>query len=75
MKQGIHPEYKKTVIKCVCGNECDVDANNLRSLHTISCGCIKREKSVGAVNITKILKENNINFKPEIFGQMRWKIV
>lgn len=21
MKQGIHPEYKKTVIKCVCGNE------------------------------------------------------
>ena len=21
MKQGIHPDYKKTVIKCVCGNE------------------------------------------------------
>ena len=21
MKDGIHPEYKKTVIKCVCGNE------------------------------------------------------
>ncbi len=21
MKKGIHPEYKKTVIKCVCGNE------------------------------------------------------
>ncbi len=21
MKEGIHPEYKKTVIKCVCGNE------------------------------------------------------
>ena len=20
MKEGIHPEYKKTVIKCVCGN-------------------------------------------------------
>ena len=20
-KKGIHPEYKKTVIKCVCGNE------------------------------------------------------
>ena len=52
--------------KCVCGNECDVDANNLRSSHTISCGCIKREKSVGAVNITKILKENDINFKPEV---------
>lgn len=21
MKQGIHPDYKKTTIKCVCGNE------------------------------------------------------
>ena len=21
MKDGLHPEYKKTVIKCVCGNE------------------------------------------------------
>ncbi len=21
MKDGIHPDYKKTVIKCVCGNE------------------------------------------------------
>ena len=21
MKNGIHPDYKKTVIKCVCGNE------------------------------------------------------
>lgn len=21
MKKGIHPDYKKTVIKCVCGNE------------------------------------------------------
>ncbi len=21
MKKDIHPEYKKTVIKCVCGNE------------------------------------------------------
>ena len=50
----------------LCGNECDVDSNNLTTLHTISCGCIKREKSVGAVNITKILKENNFNFKAEV---------
>ncbi len=21
MKKGIHPDYKKTTIKCVCGNE------------------------------------------------------
>ena len=21
MKDGLHPDYKKTVIKCVCGNE------------------------------------------------------
>ena len=27
MKKGIHPEYKKTVIKCVCGNE--IEAGSL----------------------------------------------
>lgn len=21
MKKGIHPDYKKTIVKCVCGNE------------------------------------------------------
>ena len=52
--------------KCDCGNECEVDSNNLTSLHTVSCGCIKREKSVGAHNIEQILKEHNIAFSTEI---------
>ena len=32
MKQGIHPEYKKTVIKCVCGNEIETGStqDNIR---------------------------------------------
>ena len=29
--------------KCECGNECDVDANNLSSEHTKSCGCRRKE--------------------------------
>lgn len=28
---------------CDCGNECDVNANNLTSGHTTSCGCKKQE--------------------------------
>ena len=28
MKQGIHPDYKKTVIKCVCGNEIETGSIN-----------------------------------------------
>lgn len=28
--------------KCECGNECDVDANNLTSGHTKSCGCRRK---------------------------------
>ncbi len=29
----------KWICKCICGNECVVFGNNLRRLHTISCGC------------------------------------
>lgn len=28
MKDGIHPDYKKTVIKCVCGNEIETGSVN-----------------------------------------------
>ena len=28
MKNGIHPDYKKTVIKCVCGNEIETGSIN-----------------------------------------------
>lgn len=49
--------------KCDCGNECDVDSNNLTSNHTLSCGCIN--KSIGEGIIENILKNNNINYKRE----------
>ena len=28
MKKGIHPDYKKTTIKCVCGNEIETGSVN-----------------------------------------------
>ena len=28
MKKDIHPDYKKTVIKCVCGNEIETGSIN-----------------------------------------------
>ena len=33
MKKGIHPDYKKTTIKCVCGNEIETGSvQNLQCL-------------------------------------------
>lgn len=49
--------------KCDCGNYCEVDSNNLTTLHTTSCGCINY--SIGAKNIETILTENKIKFKAE----------
>ena len=49
--------------QCDCGNICEVDSNNLTSLHTTSCGCIK--SSIGEQNIENLLKNNNIQFQKE----------
>lgn len=49
--------------KCDCGNECDINGNNLRAGKTHSCGCITT--SIGEENIEKILKENQIPYKKE----------
>lgn len=35
--------------KCICGNELDVESNNLRKGRTKSCGCM-RKKLVGKSN-------------------------
>ena len=39
MKKGIHPDYKKTVIKCVCGNEIETAsvAENITVEICINC--------------------------------------
>lgn len=41
--------------KCDCGNETVVHYGNLKSGHTISCGCLKKEITLG-----KIKKQNQI---------------
>lgn len=33
----------KWLCKCKCGNECIVDTRNLKSGHSKSCGCLKKE--------------------------------
>ena len=30
--------------QCDCGNTIEVDASSLKSNHTLSCGCIQKEK-------------------------------
>ena len=51
------------ICQCECGNKCEVDSNNLTTLHTYSCGCIKY--SVGVQNILNLLENNNIAYQME----------
>lgn len=61
------PRKKKGALdwhcKCDCGNECNVNGNNLRSGKIQSCGCINY--SIGENNIEKILKENRFEYIKE----------
>lgn len=52
------------ICRCECGNTCNVDSNNLISLHTYSCGCIKY--SIGVKNIIMLLQENSIEYQLEV---------
>lgn len=56
-----HPKSKQTFwqCKCKCGNIISIEKGKLTSVGQISCGCIK---SIGELNISKILQNNNINF-------------
>lgn len=47
------------VCKCECGNTTTVIGTSLSSGNTQSCGCIK---SLGELNIQKLLNEKNINY-------------
>jgi hypothetical protein len=58
------------VCKCVCGNICSISGSNLKSGHTVSCGCYKKEI------ISKIMKELGrlkIGIKNPFFGKFHTK--
>lgn len=42
-KNNRHTQW---ICKCECGNECIVNADNLKKGHTQSCGCLSREQAV-----------------------------
>lgn len=56
-------QHVKWICQCDCGNTCSVFGDNLKKLHTTSCGCAN--KSIGEENIEKVLKENNIKYAKE----------
>lgn len=49
--------------KCDCGNDTVVIGTNIKSGHTISCGCVVRSK--GEIKIAKYLKDNNVDFEEQ----------
>ena len=56
--------YQKHEYECLCdcGNTTIVLEQHLKNGNTRSCGCIKKEKSIGEQQIEKILQENNIKY-------------
>src|SRR5208283_3600948 len=40
--------HKKILVMCDCGNKVMVALMNLRSGHTLSCGCLQRERAISA---------------------------
>ena len=70
MKKDIHPEYKKTVIKCVCGNEIetgsvmdDITVEICNHCHPFYTGNQKIVDTEGRIEIQKTLsKKSKISF-------------
>lgn len=56
--------YKKHMYECLCdcGNTTIVLEQHLKNGNTRSCGCIKREGSIGEQQIEELLRENHINY-------------
>ncbi len=65
MKEGIHPEYKETIIKCACGNEFKTKST-VKDLHVEVCSqChpfyTKKQKIVDSTGrVEKFKKKYNI---------------
>ena len=53
----------KYLVRCDCGKEYEVYAQNLTQGCTTSCGCVK--ESHGENKIREILNQNNINFETQ----------
>ena len=51
MKKDIHPDYKKTTIKCVCGNEIEMPA--ILSIRVIKKSLTPKVELKDLKNVTK----------------------
>ena len=60
------------ICKCECGNIKSIRGNQLKTGHTLSCGCIS---SIGEFKIEQLLKENNIKYKKEFIFFIKCKLI
>lgn len=67
--------------RCVCGNECNVRANDLKSGNTTSCGCkSSRKKSISLIDLTGqrfgdfiVVERDTPKITPKGQSTTRWK--
>jgi hypothetical protein len=62
--------HKRYYCRCVCNMYTVVKGNSLRTKNTLSCGCLRREKSLKRLPIRTKLPDN-LSAKHEIFGDYR----
>lgn len=66
IEKGLKPENNTHIFwkcKCDCGNEIEVNGQNLRNGTTKSCGCLRMSSGETAIEI--LLKNNGIKYKSQ----------
>lgn len=66
----IDRHYRKTLlVRCDCGTEKEVLANSIRSGATVSCGCVRKEKSLSNLSASRSRRQ------PDLTGRRFHRLV
>lgn len=66
--EEVQTEQYNWLCRCDCGNEVKASANKLKTGHTKSCGCLKKEFSIGDITRTHGMRHTRLY---EIYASMK----